>query len=394
MYVVSPMHPLLLLWNLSALAADPREELLASYADTPSTADHVLVLDVGGLAEDQRAPLRTALGAFAQRMDPQDRLAVITVSDAAVVDLPLSVVDDSTRAGLVAQLEALPLVGGEHSDLGAGLAAARDLIRAPGGSPLVVVTMVSDFCHSAPVDSPFALPGTEGCGQIRGLADLGASFDALAVERPIVPIAATLGRVNADGRSAFFKAISRGESLEFDPAEPTTLVDRYQEGLPWRRLKALVRRELDDYEVSAEVVPSEGARVRVNLKSGFKHLGVSLSGVAFSDKSLSPVRKQVKLAPDGEVEFEVVDAEPPLSPIPRTRTLVFDGYISANASLEPRAALSRLGVAAGKGQVRIPIRVEWTQSYGPPPWALAVGLLVGLGGVAAWARRRAPQRAG
>lgn len=385
MYVAGPMLALLL-WNFSALAADPRDELTDAYRDVPQVADHIVLLDLGGATPEQVEADRGAALALAAALPAGDRLAVISFTGQAVTELAPTPIVDAERAALAERIQAMPLVPGAHSDLGLALDATRALIRAQGRSDLAIVSLFSDFCHDPPEDSPYAFPGTEGCRQVRGLTELSASFEALGTEVLILPIAVTVGRSDPDGKAAFFRALGKGESLALEASAPAELSTRYVEGLPWRKLKALVRQELEGYSLSAEVVPSEGDQVRLNVKSGLSRLGVELTTVSFSDPGLVPATRNLSLQPNGEIDLIVQDAEPPLSPIPRTRTRVFDGYVSAIATLEPRSALSRMGIPAGKGQVRIPLHVEWTQRYGPPGWALGLVALAVLGLVSWWRR--------
>ena len=387
MYVAAPMLALLLC-NIGALAADPRAELAAAYNEAPQAADHLVMLDLGGATPDQVAELRASVRGIAETLPVGDRLAVYAFSEQVSRALPRTMVDDAARDGLVAMIDTMPLPVGARSDLGAALSEARDALHEPGHLDAAMVVVFSDFCHDPPDTSRFTFPGTTGCRQVRGLSELTDGFKALSSEQLIQPVAVTVGKVDSAGRSAFFQALGKGDTLAFSGGDP--LAQRYAEGMPWRKLKGLVRRELTGYALSAEVVPSEGDHVRVRVKSGLQRLGMELNSVSFSDPALVPASTKLSLTPEGEIELVVQDAEAPLSLIPASRTVVIEGNLRANATLEPRTGLSVLGFSPGRGQIRIPLHVEWTQRYGPPGWLLAVIALVALGVLGAVVRRSHP----
>lgn len=373
----------------ASLATDTRDALREAYKDDPQSALHLVVVDTGGTSLELLDEIRAGVAALAVELPPGDRLGVITFSDKVTPLLAPTEITESGRAELVARVAALPLAPGSATDLGAALAGVRDVLRQPGGPAISVVLVVSDFCHEPAPDSPYGFAGTEGCRQVRGLKELESSFDALPGRPLLIPLALTLGRPDPDGQGAVSRVLGQGRAVALREDQPLAWVDTYAENLPWRKIEALVEREVEAFELTGEVARVEEDKVVLELRSGLTRVGVGLDSLRFSDPTLVPVKGKAELTPNAEVVLEVRPPEAPFALLPSTRTLVIVGELTATATLEPRAALSRLGVSPGRGVTRIPLSVTYEQRYGPPIWALPLTALVAIGAsLTGWRRAR------
>ncbi len=372
----------------AALANDPRAELLDVYKDRSLAADHLFLLDTGGTPQADLDALRGALGALVRTLPEGDAIEVLSFSDAIVELLPRTAVTADEREALALRLESAPLSPGGPSDLGLALATAIERLRAPDGPAIEFLVMASDLCHQPAPESPYAFAGGSGCGMIRGARDLESGLTALSVDHVILPVSLHMGKVERDGQSTFFRIAGEGRTLAARTDEPLAWVKTYEDNLPWRKLEAQVKREIAAYDLSAEVTAVGEQQVTLTLRSGLDRISVDLDSLRFSKPGLEPESSKVELKPDATVVLNIVPPEAPFSPIPGSRTIFFDGTLTATATLEPRSALSRLGVRPGLGQVRVPLQVTWVQPIGPPPWALALGLAAVAGGALAWRRRK------
>lgn len=375
-----------------ALAADPRDALLQAYADQSMSAEHLILVDVGGTGPDELASLKSALASLARGLPAGERLEAIAFSDQVQDILPRTEIADENREAVALALEQAPVQAGLSSDLGLALATARERLRVPGSPDLNLLVVVSDFCHEPAEGSPYAFAGASGCAMLRGSKELKSGFDTVRSERLVLPLALSRGTVDRGGLAAFFKAAGEGRTLAVRADEPLRWVQSYLENLPWRKVEALARREREQYQLSAEVTAVTEDEVAVTLRSGLIRLGVDLDSLQFSKPGLEPVRTAVELRPDAEIRLKIVPPEAPFSPVPSSRTIIFDGQLSATASLSPRAPLSRVGVHTGLGVARLPIRVSWKQPIGPPVWAFSLGIALPALGVLALIRRRIRRR--
>lgn len=370
-----------------ALAADPRASLLEAYTEIDQRADHVLLVDQGLEPADLGA-LPRSLGALARTLPSGDTLTVFGFDAEARELLPRTSLDAEGRDALASTLESLRLAPGASSDLGVALAAARDQLRRPGAAPIQMLLVVSDLCHEPPTGSPYAFAGQSGCGMLRGVGELEAAFTALRGERLLLPVSVTVGTPDKDGRAAIARTLGASRALAFRADEPEGWTQLYAENLAFRKVEALIEREVQRFSFQAELGEVVDGRVPLTLKSGLQRVSVDLDSLNLTTPELVPETRKLTLSPDATIQLEIVPPEPPFSPIPASRRLVFEGQVTATATLEPRAALSRIGVPPGRGLVRAPLRVELTQRYGPPPWAFGLGLAALAAGGLAWVRRR------
>lgn len=374
----------------AALASDPREQLLEAYKDRPMAADHLLMLDTGGVSAQDLQAIQGSLVGLARGLPAGDSLELRTFSDAVSVALPRTEITEEGREALATRLGELALSPGGPSDLGLALASATEALRGPDREDLQLLLVLSDLCHEPAPGSAYAFAGAQGCSGLRGARELESSLAVVRSSHLLLPITLGLGRVDREGQEALFRVAGTGRTLAVRTDEPLGWVQTYVENLPWRKLEAVVEREVGRFALTAEVASVADRTVTLTLRSGLDHVGVDLTTLRFSEEGLAPTVGSLELRPDATLALEITPPEAPFSPIPGSRVLVYDGVLTGTATLEPRAALSRLGVKPGLGQVRVPLRVTWTQQMGPPPWALAVGGLVVVAGALVWRRRQRP----
>lgn len=365
------MLPLVLLTSAS-LAADHRAELAAAFADPAQHAAHLVLVDVGGTPPSQLGDLWSSLAALERALPAGDSLGILAFSDKATELLPQTAITEEGREALAQTIAALAPAPGRYSDLGAGLAAAARALQQPGILDERLLIVYSDLCHEPPPDSPYAFPGVSGCSAIRGSGDIQSAFEAQRVDHELIPVALSPPGVDRDGRRALSRLVGDARSLVVQADQPSAWVSVYAEAVPWRILEARVRREVSHFALSAEVTGIDAEHVNLNVHSGLTHLQASVSSLRFSKPELKPVKTHIDLEPDGAVSLQVLPPEPPFSLVPRVRHLVFEGELTGNAAFEPKLGLSALGVHAGAGQLRVPLRVNWAQRYGPPIWAFAL----------------------
>jgi Ca-activated chloride channel family protein len=117
-----------------------RADATPGMASVHVPTDLVVVLDrSGSMSGDKLAHARGAIRALLDRLGPEDRFALVTYSDAAELQLPLSAATPAARAAWLASVEGISAGGGTNMaaglDLGLGTVdaarSARDRARAP-----------------------------------------------------------------------------------------------------------------------------------------------------------------------------------------------------------------------------------------------------------------------
>lgn len=105
--------------------------LAAAKDDAPVRArrptDVVIILDrSGSMSGEKMEHARAAVRALLAQLGPQDRFALVTYSDDAIVAVPLSAVDDRQRSAWLATVEAIEASGG--TNMASGLERGLDLV--------------------------------------------------------------------------------------------------------------------------------------------------------------------------------------------------------------------------------------------------------------------------
>jgi Ca-activated chloride channel family protein len=163
-------------------------ELAANETSARRATDLVLVLDrSGSMADDRKLSYaKTAMQAFVERLDGDDRIALVTFDDGARVDFPLTRADASTKASLQRTIAALG--PGGSTNIGEGLSLARSTVDGVGdGGRSSRIILLSDGRATTGITSDEGLSGlvrqVATAGTVVSTIGLGADFNETLLAR-------------------------------------------------------------------------------------------------------------------------------------------------------------------------------------------------------------------
>lgn len=161
---------------------------------TPEPADYVLVLDTSGsmTKDGSWSKAVAAVSGLASSLGPGDRLSVVTFDE--FTDLVWEGQHPIDLAALTAALPSVP--EGERTDIGAGLAAALDVLERPEANALSAVVLMTDGEITTEPDSPYKTMESPAWTELAGRAAvLGGDTAAFALGLAQVTDAAAMQRV-------------------------------------------------------------------------------------------------------------------------------------------------------------------------------------------------------
>lgn len=232
---------LILLWGIAPVSfADEMTDVADAIGVTPEPADYVLVLDTSGSMTKDGAWSKAvaAVSGLAGSLGPGDRLSVVTFDE--FTDLAWEGEHPIDVAALTAALPSVP--EGERTDIGAGLAAALDVLERPEAHGLSAVVLMTDGEITTEPDSPYKTMGSPAWNELAGrAAALGGDTAAFALGLAQVTDAAAMQRVFP------------GADLVADGVE---IVD-YLSGLS---------REVLLHRIDGALAPDNGAQLEISWK--------------------------------------------------------------------------------------------------------------------------------
>lgn len=379
---------------LAATAPDPaRVEALAREV---GPVDWLLLLDTSAEMLPLAEAARTDVASLVGLLPAGDSLEILAIHTRAVPVLPRTVVTEDIRGPMADALKRADLESAIDQDLGAGLEALGEAFtRRPSGRS-VEVLVLSRFCHSPSVTSPYDT-GTRGCRAIRGFSAL---KDEIARARGqhdtwvrLFPTAPSGLNPDPGGLSAAEDAldaevVSGGFGPWVAALGPQMALERVRPALAADTRRAALKLEV------VEPGSPDAPQATLEVVSGSRLLEAWLVNPHLTGGSLASPEGMVA-APTLRVPVDLQAPKVPFALFPRQDTVAYPLSLAASVVYEPADVLGALGLPTTAGDWSASVVVEMPRSYGlPSPLGSLIlgGVALGAAGAAAALRLRSIHR--
>jgi hypothetical protein len=392
-----------------ARAQDPRDELAKRFADQPTRADFIVVVDASRSMVPLVRELRRALPLLVEQFSDGDHLSVLRFSNDASEYLPDRTITTDSRAVLIREITELaePTVRDQRTDLVAAMGRTLEELGRPDFSPVQVVVFISDFCHEPP-DTKRTRPilGTQ-CWTVP-TGDLEERANRVLTGHRVRVIALALERTNEDGLAALRRVFPNTLRVDTRLTQIGAYFGRLKRELAYERLAAQVYPELREARVHVQLAEpwvrcAFGGETPVTLRfsHSMPHLGVRFQVVQASvgnEEDVTVTFPSQAVAVDARQVGELrgtlrLRARPqPWRPA-RAVELGSKLYLTVAATAMPDTALRQLNLEPKLRPENVALDLQVRSWVGRPAWVFLGAAVVTLAAVSipvCWARRRRP----
>lgn len=347
---------------------------------SPGPAEYIFFLDTSGEMLSVAREARAAIAGIVEQIPDGDRVEVVAFHTRATIAVDSSVVDGTTRAGLVERIRSLELTSAKDSDLGAGLAYAASRLNQSDAPDLQFLFVVSTFCHDPSIASDYD-SGGRGCRAIRSLSSITDGFRKTRGSRTLVttlfPMETRTTPRSAEGLQVALDLFGGGTVVE--PADKSFVrwAAEYRAHTRLERVLPLVKADVAGAGLQVRIIrppTSKNPTAEIEIGGGTRYLPVHLSDVRAAGQITGGVPSELDLAPVTRLEVQVIPPRTPFAILPHEDTVDVPLTITGNATLRPEASLAELGLTALGDAQSATVTAAWKRSYGLPGWLVALAL--------------------